>query len=393
MQTRPATVRRRPASEDRTDAAARARHPVGVAQRHQPDRRVALDRVGVPVGDPRPGRQPLDEHEPAGQRHRGPQPVRRGAGHVGHRREPVDSEAGADQVEVLLGRGQRRGRVGQVAHLGPDAGPLGHRQRVGERRGLARDRRVPRRVRVGEVRPDAHHPHGVVGLGLAGGVDHVGPVGHHRATTAEAGVDLEVHPRRRTRLACRRRDRLHRPHRAGREVDVGADPLDPLLVAPGQPGQHPRPGHARSAQRQRLLEQGGAEPGRAALHRGLRRGHQPVAVAVGLDHGHHLGAGPAAQRLDVRADRPEVDLHLRVPAGGHPVSFPEPGRPRAGRPARRTPRWAHRRQQRAVRRARAPRHRPSRHRAGRARRRAARRTARPARPRCLPSRARRSRSG
>jgi hypothetical protein len=134
-----------------------------------------------------------------------------------------------------------------VAHLGPDAGTLGHRQRVGERCGLAQDRRVPRRVRVGEVRPDAHNPDRVVGLGLAGGVDDIGPVGHHRATTAEAGVDLEVHPRRRTRLARRRRNRLHRPHCAGREVDVGADPLDPSLVAPGEPGQHPRPGHAGSA--------------------------------------------------------------------------------------------------------------------------------------------------
>ena len=61
------------------------------------------------------------------------------------------------------------------------------------------------------------------------------------------------------------------------------------------------------AQRERLVDDRGAQPGRPAGQRGARGRHQPVAVAVGLDDGHDLGRGAGLERRDVLADRREVD--------------------------------------------------------------------------------------
>ena len=71
----------------------------------------------------------------------------------------------------------------------------------------------------------------------------------------------------------------------------------------------PRP---RLAQLDGLGQLGDPQPGGAAAQGGARTGHQAVAVGVGLDDGHHLGAaGPRLERGDVAADGDEVDLGTR----------------------------------------------------------------------------------
>jgi hypothetical protein len=71
------------------------------------------------------------------------------------------------------------------------------------------------------------------------------------------------------------------------------------------------------AQRQRLVDGGHAQLGGPGGQRGTRRLHGPVAVAVGLDHGHHLrAAGLLAQQPHVVLDGAQVDQRLGEDARG-----------------------------------------------------------------------------
>ena len=82
-----------------------------------------------------------------------------------------------------------------------------------------------------------------------------------------------------------------------------------------QPGQHRR-GDAVAAQRQRLVDGGDAEFGRARGQRGPGDLGGAVAVAVGLDDGHHLRrTGVLAQHPHVVRDRAEVHHRLGVALG------------------------------------------------------------------------------
>ena len=82
-----------------------------------------------------------------------------------------------------------------------------------------------------------------------------------------------------------------------------------------QPRQHGR-GDAVAAQRQRLVDGRDAEFGRARRQRRPCDLGGAVAVAVGLDHGHHLRrARVFAQHADVVRDRAEVHHRLGVCAG------------------------------------------------------------------------------
>ena len=250
---------------------------------------------------------------------------------------------------MVLGCGQGGRRVGQVADLGIDARALGECGRRPEDLGLAHDRRVPRRVGVGEVRPQPDDPHDPLGLRLASGLDQVRPVGQRSPATAQPAVDLEVHPSRRTRLPGRRDHLVQGPSRVDRQVHVRGQRVRPGLPRPDQPGQHPRGRDPRGAQREGLVQQRGAQPGGTPRHGRPGRGQQAVPVSVGLDDRQDLGRGRRSQHLHVGPDRAQVDpgddvltshgrgvltrpvcqLPRRVPASGS-----RPGRRRDGPPAR-----------------------------------------------------------
>ena len=146
----------------------RARHAVRVAERHQPERGLAVGDVPVAVGHAGAGRHPLDQGQPGAQRHGRPQPGRRAARQGGH---AVQAAAEPHQVQPGAGHGQRGRGVGDVPDLGRDARLLGVRDRVGERRELGGDRRVPGQVGAGEMGPQAGDLQPPGGLGGQGGVD------------------------------------------------------------------------------------------------------------------------------------------------------------------------------------------------------------------------------
>ena len=209
-----------------------------------------------------------------------------------------------------LRHGQRARGVGDVPDLGGDARFLGLRDRVGEHGELGGDRRVSGQVGAGEVGPQAHHPEPSGGLGGQRGLNHGGPVRGGGPAAAEPGVGLEMQPGRDAGPNRRLRHPGHHRHRGGGDVNARADCVGGL--ADGHQAQH-RDGDPGRAQRERLGQVGGAEPGRAARQCGPGGRDHAVAVPVCLDHRHDLTAADAlAQRHHVAGDRTEVDVRLPV---------------------------------------------------------------------------------
>jgi hypothetical protein len=201
-----------------------------------------------------------------------------------------------------------------VADVGPQAGPVGDLERLVEHRDLARvDRVVGAAVGEGEVAEQPDRADGAAGLGLRGGLAQLGPVGGGSAVAVQAGVGLEVQPGRGPGAAGSGDGVVELLPAADAEVDAGAHRVVQRLAGGVQPGQHRRLDPGR-AQLQGLLEERDAEPGRPALERGPGAGEQPVAVAVGLDHGHHRGpaGGVLAQRGGVGAQGRQLDPGLRA---------------------------------------------------------------------------------
>ncbi len=105
-----------PVDRHRPDVGRVPRDAIGIAERDERERRVAVGRVDVPVGDTLAGVHPLHGREPGPQRHGWDEAELslRGDG-----REAVDRDARTHEVEVRLGQRERRGRVGDVTHLRP----------------------------------------------------------------------------------------------------------------------------------------------------------------------------------------------------------------------------------------------------------------------------------
>ena len=156
MQTRPATVVRRPStSRGPTLVAARgmpSAYPAGM----RPDDGVGVGHVGVAVADALARGQALDESEARAHGHRGTQAEV--VVDLGHRRQAVHRDARAHEVGV--GRGVHEGRraVGQVAQLGAAAGPLGDGDGLEEALLLGEDRRVLRARRRGRSAARCRRP-------------------------------------------------------------------------------------------------------------------------------------------------------------------------------------------------------------------------------------------
>ncbi len=212
---------------------------------------------------------------------------------------------------------ERRGAVGEVAHLRATAGALGQGDRLREALLLGQHRRVLGRIGVGEVLPDADDLDRSLDLERAHVPHELVPPGAERPATTEPGVDLEVHPRGAAERARRGGDLVEHPRRRGRQVDVaGHRPAD-VAARHREPREQGRR-HARVAQGEGLAELGHPEPGRSGRERRPGDRHQPVAVGVGLDDRHELGApGPLAQHAHVVGDGGVVDLGPHgEPAGG-----------------------------------------------------------------------------
>ena len=289
------------------------RHPVAVPQRHQGERGLAVGRVGVAVGDALAGPDALHVRQGRAQGHRRHQPVV-----ALDRGEAVDRDARAHQVEVGLGQGQGRRRVAEVAPAHRQSGGLRMRECLPVARELALDRRVPGLVGAGEVAPHAGR---LDAVGRAGLAHEVGPDGVVRAVAREPGVGLELHVRRGPGLAGGGADQAQLPDAVDRDVDRGGDGVaEPVVLGHGpEPGEH-RGVDPGGAQRERLLERRRAQPGGAAGQGGASRREDAVAVAVGLDHRHHLGGGAGPERRHVVTDPVQVDPGLR---SQHAVSLSE----------------------------------------------------------------------
>ena len=155
---------------------------------------------------------------------------------------------------------------------------------------------------------------------LRGGLDHVRPVGQGGAAPGESGVDLELQPGRAVGLLGGLADLGQLGDGVRRDVDVGDDRVEVALARHPEPAQHPAVvAGARSASASSMVAT--PEPVGAGLAGGPRRGHDPVAVAVGLDHRHHLRRARPARAAAARC------------AGSRP------GRPRSPR-ARSLGSWA-----------------------------------------------------
>src|ERR687891_771672 len=241
------------------------------------------------------------------------------------REDPVHPDAHPDQVEVGLGSGDGRPRVGGVAVPGPVAGCLQRGQDLLEPLQLFVRGRLVELLRAGQVRPNAAALQPQPAHRLA---EPEGPLRRH-PHPVHPRVDLDVEgragPRRGqtpkpvVRVAGRREpSRQGVPLRAGRCLAENQDRvLDP-----------------RIAQSKTLLDQGHPEPGRPGLQRGPGHGHVAVAVPIGLDHRHELRGG-RLQGAHVVPDRPQVGLPDGRP-GPHPLSLirrTASGRARATSPA------------------------------------------------------------
>ncbi len=198
-----------------------------------------------------------------------------------------------------------------MADLGVQSCGVSYRERFGEGLRLSVVGRVIRAaVGEGEVAPDAGHAQRATCFGGGSGGTQLRPVVGPRAVAPETRVDLQLHASGHAAGATGLLGRGQLGRRRDPEVDpAGHDSLDVLARGP-QPAQH-RDRDPGRADRERLLDEGDAEPGRTAGHRRLRRRDQPVAVAVGLHHRHDPGLpGARAQGGDVAPDRREVDDRL-----------------------------------------------------------------------------------
>ena len=213
-------------------------------------------------------------------------------------------------------------RVGQVPHLGRQPGPFGRRRsaarNVVELRG---DRRVAGHVGAGEVAPDADDCTSSPACALRRG----GDAGRASRAAVAPLRDRPVSILRWTRAGVAGRAT------AGRTAASAPALLTPMSTPAATAGasasvssgvhSQARTGAVMPAgpQRQRLVEQGDAEPAGAAGQRRAGAGQQPVPVAVGLDDRHHLGRGAGPQPGDVGPDRGQVDDGF---GGGHAVQCP-----------------------------------------------------------------------
>ncbi len=197
-----------------------------------------------------------------------------------------------------------------MAHLGSEPDGVRDLERGTERRLLGLVGRVLGLVAAGEVGPDPGHPHRPVLLRSRCRRDDGGPVGGCGTAAAQSGVHLELEQRRPAEAPGRGRDLTDLLDGGRREVDPGVHRRGVVLPGHRQPRQHPA-GVAGGAQRERLLEEGDPEPGRATGPGRPGHRHHAVAVAVGLDHGHHPSrCGASDEGRDVGTDRVEVDHEL-----------------------------------------------------------------------------------
>ena len=219
-----------------------------------------------------------------------------------------------------------------MADLGAQADVLGAGERLAEGLLLGVVGRVVGLVAAREVGPDAGHPPPTLGLACAGGLHEVWPVVEGRSAAGQPGVDLELEPGR--SAAHGGADLVELGGGVGGDVDVRLDGGAPVVPGHRQPAQDAAR-VARRAQPQSLVDGGDPEPGgtgRAGCGGGLEHA---VAVAVGLDHDHHVGpvgGDQVAQGADVGPDRGEVHHDLGTAAHGAQCPIPAPAD--RGRPGR-----------------------------------------------------------
>ncbi len=280
-----------------------ARDPVGVAERHEHERRRPGGAVIQPVGDAVPGLDALDGDDVGLERHGGDQ-TEIAAGAVVERRDAVDRDAESHHVEAGGRQADPRGARGQVLLHGSRARLLGHAHRIVE----AGERGVVVLGRgVGQVRPQRVQGQLARGVGGDGRAHEVRPQLGGGAVAAEPGVGLEVHAGPDPRGAPGGGDALQLPQRRDAEVDPLLHRDAEVGVDPVQPGQEAG-GDARPAELDRRRDVEHGEALGAGLEGGARDLERAVPVGVGL-HGDHRArrGGERRERADVVADRVEVD--------------------------------------------------------------------------------------
>ena len=272
-------------------------HPVGVPERHQGQGGLAAGRVDVPVGDAAAGRDPLDQRDRARSVIAGRSPMPLPAGHRG---QPVDRDARADQVEVRV----RAGSAWPPSW--PGAAAAGRRRAAGPP-STASANAATWRAMVGCPGASAYakwlqmpttSTSPAAGRLGRRGRPASGQSAGRRAAAGQPGVDLQVHPGRAAGVPGRRGDLADRPGRARGQVDVRGDRRR-RRSSPGAISQDST-GAVIPARRSASASSRNATPSQLAPPASAARaaGHQAVPVPVGLDHRHHLGgaSGTAAAR-------------------------------------------------------------------------------------------------
>ena len=221
-----------------------------------------------------------------------------GLGALGGGVDAVEEDAGADEVEVGVGKLQDGAGVGDVAGGGGEAVLVVEGEEfeeafeletgVGEVAGGG--------VGVGEVGVDAFDAG--VAAGEAGGEEFFGGVPVH-ADALHAGVDFEVDAGGSAEGGGGFVDEAEFFDGGGGEGELVLEEEGDLFFADAAEDEDGG-GDAGVAEGDAFFEEGDAEAVGAVLHEVMGDGEEAVAVGVGLDDGHDLGA------VDVGADGGEV---------------------------------------------------------------------------------------
>ncbi len=257
-----------------------------------------------------PARHALHGGEPGLERHRGPQAEPRGRPEPGHGRHPVHREPRAHEVVVRARRGEGRGGVREVTHLGLETRAGGETDGLVEHVGLRDDARVAGLVGERQVGPRPDEPQRPLRLRARDRVEDVGQVRGHDPVAPEPRVDGEVHARGPPGGPRGRDDLVDRPGGGERHVDLRLDERAQRRAGRVEPGEDPCPVRPDpgGAQRERLARLGGPEPRRAAGERREGARDETVAVGVRLHDGHDPGRRrEVGEGADVVADRGQVD--------------------------------------------------------------------------------------
>src|SRR3954471_1004898 len=215
-----------------------------------------------------------------------------------------------------------------MAHLGLETQRVGDLERVYERPLLGLVGRVVRLVAAREVGPDAGDLDRARLLCVGGRLDERGPLSLGGAAPTETGVALEVDPGTHADGPAGSGDRRELIDGVRRDVHTTLDHGRVVLAGDREPREQ-RPGVARVAQRERLLQNRDTEPVGTPSAGGSGGLDKAVSVAVGLYDRHHLCVGDARlEGGDVVPDRVEVDDDLRPRFEGrqrrHRSSTPTP---------------------------------------------------------------------